>query len=73
MLQRKWSAQCELGEMRYKFRFQCTEVFQLVDTSDFGLTFASDYTNGKRFQFCLFYVTDSKIVFVANRRSNLSK
>jgi len=39
MLPRSWSAPCELGEMIYKFRFKCGDGFQLVDTSDFGISF----------------------------------
>ena len=61
-----WSAPCELGEMRYKFRFKCTEGFQLVDPSDFGLTLQAITLTVKKFLFCLFYVTDSKISLLQN-------
>ena len=58
MLPRIWSAICELGEIRYKFGFKCRKGFQLVDTSDFGISLLTITLTVKNFnkniQYCGF-------------------
>ena len=38
LLPRNWSVPSDLGKIIYKFEFKCGDGFQLVDTSDFGIS-----------------------------------